>query len=105
MVLRILGQKKMEWLELVMDLKDLQSRIFNLKKKKIPPHPLTNFKIQKHYQNESKLNGVYSRDNLLKKIKDGTCVINLDKYYDTGTDWIALYALNNNVTYFLTVLV
>ena len=53
-------------------IKDLQ---FEKKKKKIPPHPLTNFKIQKHYQNESKLNGVYSRNNLLKKIKDGTSVI------------------------------
>ena len=30
-------------------------------------------------------------------------VINLDKYFDIGTHWIALYALNNNITY-LTVL-
>ena len=27
-------------------------------------------------------------------------VINLDEYSDIGTHWIALYALNNNVTYF-----
>ena len=32
----------------------------------MPPHPLTNFKIQKYYQNEPKFNGVYSRNNLLK---------------------------------------
>ena len=41
-------------------------------------HPLTNFEIQKYYQNEPKLNGVYSRNNLLK-IKDGTYVISLDE--------------------------
>ena len=35
----------------------------------MPPHPLTNFEIQKYYQNEPKFNGVYSRDNLTK-IKD-----------------------------------
>ena len=27
-------------------------------------------------------------------------VINLDEYFDIGTHWIVLYALNNNVTYF-----
>ena len=35
----------------------------------MPPHPLTDFEIQKYYQNESKFNGVYSRNNL-PKIKD-----------------------------------
>ena len=33
----------------------------------MPPHPLTNFEIQKYYQNEPKFNGVYSRNNLPKK--------------------------------------
>ena len=28
----------------------------------IPPHPLTNFEIQKYYENELRFNGVYSRD-------------------------------------------
>ena len=27
----------------------------------LSPHPLTNFKKQKYYQNEPKFNGVYSR--------------------------------------------
>ena len=27
----------------------------------MPPHPLTNFEIQKYYQNESRFNGVYSK--------------------------------------------
>ena len=35
----------------------------------MPPHPLTNFEIQKNYQNEPKFNGVYSRHNLHEKIK------------------------------------
>ena len=30
----------------------------------MPPHPLTNFETQIYYQNESRFNGVYSRDNL-----------------------------------------
>ena len=29
----------------------------------MPPHPLTNFEIQKYYQNEPRFNGIYSRDN------------------------------------------
>ena len=33
----------------------------------ILPHPLTNFEIQKYYQNEPKFNGVYFRDGLPKK--------------------------------------
>ena len=45
----------------------------------MPRHPLTNFEIQKDYQNEPKFNGVYSRNNL-RKIKDGTYVINLDEF-------------------------
>ena len=49
----------------------------------IPPHPLTNFEIQKYYQNEHRLNGVNSRDNL-SETKDGAYVINLDEYADIG---------------------
>ena len=44
----------------------------------MPPHPLTNFEIQKYYQNEPRFNGVFSRNNLPKTIKDGAYVINLD---------------------------
>ena len=65
----------------------------------MPPHPLTNFEIQKYYQNEPRFNGVYSRDNL-QKIKDGAYIINLDEYSDIGTHWVALYVQNNDVTYF-----
>ena len=67
----------------------------------IQPHPLTNFEIQKDYHNLTRFNDVYSRDNL-HKIKDGVYVINLDEYSDIGTHWIALYALSNDVTYFVS---
>ena len=50
--------------------------------------------MQKYYQN------VHSRDNLPDKIEDEAYVRNFDEYSDIGSDWIALYALNNNVTYF-----
>ena len=63
------------------------------------PHPLTNFEIQKYYQNEPRFNGVYSRDNLPKKIKDGTYIISLDEYADVGTHWIALLC-KSEIVYF-----
>ena len=40
----------------------------------MPPHPLTNFEIQKYYKNEPRFNGAFSRNNLPKKIKDGAYV-------------------------------
>ena len=61
----------------------------------MPPYPLTNFEIQKYYQNETRFNGVYCRDNL-PKIKDGAYIINLDEYSDIATHWVALYINNNN---------
>ena len=64
------------------------------------PHPFTNFEIQKYYQNEPRFNGVYSRNNLLKKIRDGAYVINLDKYADVGTHWIALFFKGSEIVYF-----
>ena len=71
------------------------------KKSLMPPHPLTNFEIKKYYENEPRFNGVYSRDNLPKTIKNGACVINLDEYADVGTHWIALYNVKDNeITYF-----
>ena len=63
-------------------------------------HLLTNFKIQKYYQNEPRFNGVFSRDNLPRKIKDGAYVINLDEHADTGTHWIALLCNRNEIVYF-----
>ena len=65
-----------------------------------PPHPLTHFEIKEYYENESRFNGVYCRDNLPKTIKNGAYVINLDEYADVGTHWIALYVKHNEVVYF-----
>ena len=65
----------------------------------IPPHPLTNFEIQKYYQNEPRFDVFFPRDNL-QKIKDGAYIINLDEYSDIGTHCVALHVNNNNVTYF-----
>ena len=64
------------------------------------PYPLTNFEIQKYYQNEPKFTGVFSRNNLPKKIEDGASVINLDEYADAGTHWIALFCNKNEMLYF-----
>ena len=52
----------------------------------------------KYYENESRFNGVYSRDNL-SKIKDRADIVNLDEYSDIGTHWVSLQ-VNNNVIYF-----
>ena len=77
---------------MVMDLRDLQlkTKIFNA------TSSFNYFEIQKYYQNEP---NVYSIDSL-SKTKDGVCVINLDEYSDIGIHQIALYILNNDVTYF-----
>ena len=58
----------------------------------IPPHPLTNFEIQKYYKIEPRFNGIFSRNNLPKEIKDAPYVINtpyvinIDEYADVGTN-------------------
>ena len=63
----------------------------------IPPHPLTNFEIQKYYQNEARFNGVYSRNNSPKTIKNGAYAINLDEYADVDTHWIALFCNRSEI--------
>ena len=63
-------------------------------------HPLTNFEIQEYYQNEPRVNGVYSRDNLPDKIKPGEYIVNINEYHGIGTHWVALHANNKTVTYF-----
>ena len=75
-----------------------------MKKAPIPgnssPHPLINFEIKEYYENEPKFNGVYSRDNLAKTIKNEAYVINLDELADVDIYWIALHVKNNEVIYF-----
>ena len=67
--------------------KDLKN--LNLKKILIPPHPLTSLEIQMYCQNESKFNGLYARDNLPGKIKDGTHAVNLDEYSEIENYFVA----------------
>ena len=63
------------------------------------PHGLTNFEIQKYYQDEPKFNGIYLRNNL-PKIKDGVYVTNLDEFKSIETHGIYLYVNGQNATYF-----
>ena len=70
----------------------------------LPPHPLTNFEIQK-YKNEPRFNGVFSRNNLPKKMKDGAYIINLDEYADVVTHWIALFCKKKMKLFISIVLV
>ena len=44
----------------------------------IPRRPLTNFELEMYYRNEPRFNGVFSRNNLPKKIKDGAYIININ---------------------------
>ena len=60
----------------------------------MPPHPLTNFEIQKCYHNEPRFNGVYYRNNLPKKMKEGAYVIKL---------WIGLSYLVTVVKLFILI--
>ena len=52
---------------------------------------------REYYENEPRFNGVFSRDNLPKTIKNRAYVINLDEYADVGRHWIALHAQDNEV--------
>ena len=71
----------------------------------MPPHPLTNSEIQKYYKNEPQFNGVFSKNNLRKKIKDGAYIINLDEYANVGTHWIALFCKKKKELFISIVLV
>ena len=53
----------------------------------------------KYFVSYCKFNGVYSRDNLPKTIKDK----NLDKYADVDTHCIAFYVRNIGTIYFVSI--
>ena len=61
---------------------------------------ITNFEIQKYYENKPRFNGVYSGNNLPKVIPDGAYVINLDEYANVGTQWIVFFCNRNEIVYF-----
>ena len=54
----------------------------------------------RYNKNEPRFNGVFSRNNLPKKIKDGAYEINLDEYADVGTHEIALFCNRTEIVYF-----
>ena len=66
----------------------------------MPPDPLTKFEIKNYYENEPRFNGVFPKNNLPRKIKDGAYTINFDEYADVGTYWIALFSNRNEIFYF-----
>ena len=59
-------------------------------------HPLTNFEIQKYYQELRKFNGVYLRDNS-RKIKVLAYVLNFHEYESADSQLIALYVNCNKL--------
>ena len=65
----------------------------------MPPH-LLYLEIQKYYKNQPSFNGLFSRNNSLKKIKFRADIINLDEYADVGTQSIALFCKKNQTVYF-----
>ena len=66
----------------------------------LPFHPLINIEISEYYANEPGFNGVYSRNNLPNKIKNGAYVINLDEYENKGTLWVSLFVTPKYAVYF-----
>ena len=60
--------------------------------------------MQKYYKNEPRFNGVFSKNNLPNKIKDGAYVINLDEYADVGKNGL-LYFVTEMKLFILIVLV
>ena len=74
------------------------SKRASIKKKKNYSARFFSFEIQKYYLNERRFNAVYSRDSLLDKIKKEAYLIGFDDYSNTGTHWIALYALDDDIT-------
>ena len=66
----------------------------------MPPHPLTNFEIQKYFENEPRFKRDFWRDNMPKKIKERAYEINPDDYTYVGTHWIALFCNRTEIVYF-----
>lgn len=67
----------------------------------IPVRTLSNTDIIKYYNNNPLFNGVYSRDNLPKQIKDKKYIINMDSKENKGTHWVAINnILNDKCLYF-----
>ena len=70
------------------------------------PQPLTNFEIQKYYQNKPEFNGVHLNltvfisDIIYLKEKGGEYVVNLDEHKSVGTLWKTLCVNGDNMKLF-----
>ena len=69
----------------------------------MPSYPLTNFEIQKYHKSKPRFNGVFWRNNLPKKIKDGNYMTNFEKYENLGTHWIALFCKKKKMKLFVSI--
>ena len=49
--------------------------------------PFNKLQIKKFYQNQPRLNGIYSKDIFPKKIKNEVYVTNFNEYADVGRQW------------------
>ena len=65
----------------------------------MPPHRLTNFEIQKYYQNETKFDRVYSTYNL-PEVKDEAYLINLGKFKSIENHLTAFCKNGDGAIYF-----
>ena len=63
-------------------------------------HALTNFQIEKHYNNKTKFKGTYLQNNLTSTMNDQAYIVNLAEYKSIGSPWIVLYVNGNSWTYF-----
>ena len=62
--------------------------------------PFTKLEIQRYFKNEPRFKGVYCQSSLKTTVKDWTYVVYLDECKSIGTNWTALYANRNSLTYF-----
>ena len=62
-------------------------------------HLLRNIKITKYFNYETRFNGAFSRDTLLR-IKDGGYVINLDGKQTKRIHWVLLFTDRRKAGYF-----
>ena len=64
------------------------------------PYLLINLEIQQYYQNRSRFNRVYSRNNILKIGKNATYAINHNVYGDSATLSVFWSFKSDDVTFF-----
>ena len=60
---------------------------------------MTNFETMDYFKDVKGFNRVFSRNNL-PKLKNGAYIINLHHAENTGTHWVVIYFLKNEVIYF-----